>query len=97
MLKKLAIVALFASLLSVTSSEAQVTVRIGPPPPIVEHYGPPPRPGYVWLGGYHRWDGRRYVWTPGYYALPPRPHAVWVPGGYYRRGHGWYFRRGYWR
>ncbi|WP_213806632.1 YXWGXW repeat-containing protein [Granulicella sp. dw_53] len=96
MIKKLILVAFIASMMSGVS-EAQIAIRIGPPPPIVEHYGPPPRPGWVWQGGYHRWDGARYVWTPGHYAAPPRRGARWIPDGYYRRGGRYYYRRGYWR
>ncbi|WP_233581241.1 hypothetical protein [Acidipila sp. EB88] len=96
MLKRLAVLTLFSSLLPV-ASQAQVVVRVAPPPPIVEHYGPPPRPGYVWVGGFHRWDGGRYVWTPGHYALPPHPGAVWVRDGYYPHGGGYRYRHGYWR
>ena len=91
-------VALLAALVStmLVASQAQVAIRIGPPPPVVEHYGPPPRPGWVWMGGFHSWDGARYVWVPGRYAAPPRPGVRWVPDGYYRRG-GRYYRHGYWR
>ncbi len=96
MFRKLAIAALSASLLS-AAAQAQVAIRIGPPPPVVERYGPPPRPGYLWQGGYHRWDGARYVWVPGRWGRPPRPGAVWVPGNYYRWHEGYRFRRGYWR
>ncbi len=96
LLKNLAVVVLFTSLFPL-ASQAQVAIRIGPPPPIVEHYGPPPRPGWIWQGGYHRWDGQRYVWTPGHWGQPPRPGAIWVRDRYYRRGGGYYYRHGYWR
>jgi hypothetical protein len=76
MFKRVALLAVVASIMSV-ASQAQVAIRIGPPPPVVEHYGPPPRPGWVWVGGFHRWDGARYVWTPGHYAAPLGP----VSGG----------------
>ena len=96
MLKKIAVFVLFSSLVPL-ASQAQVAIRIGPPPPVVEHYGPPPRPGYAWQGGYHRWDGRRYVWTQGHWGRPPRPGAVWVPGNYDRWRGGYRYHRGYWR
>ncbi len=83
--------------LAMHSAAAQIVVRIAPPPPIVEHYGPRPRPGYVWVGGYHRWDGGRYNWSPGYWAAPPRPHAYWVPGHYRRTPGGYVFIEGHWR
>jgi hypothetical protein len=39
---------------------AEVVVRVGPPAPIVEHRAVRPGAGYVWIGGFHRWDGRAY-------------------------------------
>jgi hypothetical protein len=96
MFKRVPLQAVLVSIMSV-ASQAQVAIRIGPPPPVVEHYGPPPRPGWVWMGGFHRWDGARYVWVPGHYAAPPRPGVRWVPDGYYRRGGRYYYRHGYWR
>ena len=64
-MKKIALAVLLALTLLPAASFAQVgvVVRVGPPAPIVEHYGPPPHPGYVWIAGYHRWDGARYVWV----------------------------------
>ncbi len=100
-MKRLVLAALcFAGLtsgLALHSAQAQVVVRIAPPAPIIEHYGPRPRPGYVWVGGYHRWDGGRYVWTPGYWAAPPRPRAYWVPGHWAPRPGGYVFIEGHWR
>ena len=100
-MKKLALATIcFAAMtcgLASQSANAQVVIRVGPPPPVVEHYGPRPHPGYVWVGGYHRWDGGRYNWTPGYWAAPPRPRAVWVPGRYDHRRDGYVFREGHWR
>ena len=59
-------------------AQAQVVVRIGPPPRPVEHVPPPPHehPNWAWHAGYHRWDGNHYVWVPGTYVeatAPPRP------------------------
>jgi WXXGXW repeat (2 copies) len=80
------------------TANAQVVVRIGPPPAaVVERPGPPLHAGWVWIPGYYRWDGHRYIWRPGYWARPPRPHAVWVPGRWVPRGGGWVWVRGYWR
>jgi hypothetical protein len=60
----------------------QIIVRVAPPPPIVERRPVRPGPAYVWTGGYHRWDGRAYIWVPGRWAVPPRRGGVWawVPG-----------------
>ena len=96
-MKKYAVAGILACALLSAPSFAQVVVRIGPPPVIVEHPGPPPRAGYVWTPGYHRWDGARYVWVPGRYAYPPRPRAVWVPGHWTNRRGGYVFVEGHWR
>lgn len=81
-------------------AQAQVVVRIGPPPPRpVEVVPPVPRehPGWAWHDGYHRWDGHRYVWVPGYYAQPPYAHARWVQGHWDHRGGGYVWVEGHWR
>jgi hypothetical protein len=83
--------------LSLGAANAQVIIRTAPPPPVVERMGPPRHPGWVWVGGYYRWNGRRYVWVPGYWAAPPRPRAVWVPGRWVPRGAGWVWIPGGWR
>ena len=36
-------------------------VRVGPPGPIVETRIAAPGPGYVWVQGYHTWNGSAYV------------------------------------
>ena len=37
---------------------AQTVIRIAPPPPVrVGVVGAAPAPGYVWVGGYQRWNG----------------------------------------
>jgi hypothetical protein len=97
--KKTILAVLLALSLAPAVSMAQVgiTVRVGPPAPIVEHYGPPPHPGYVWIAGYHRWDGNRYVWVHGYYAQPPHPGAVWVPHRWEHRHGGYVLVEGHWR
>ena len=80
-------------------SQAQVAIRIGPPPPIRERIPPPPpeHRDWAWHNGYHRWDGAHYVWVPGAYVEPPHPHARWVPG-HWRNGPGGYvFVEGHWR
>jgi len=88
--------ALLGLALTVGPAAAQVYVRIGPPPPVVERPGPVPRPGYVWIGGYHRWDGRRYVWVPGHYVAPPRHYHRWIPGHWAQGPRGYYWVEGHW-
>ena len=100
-MKKNLLIVATAALLSIpcfTSASAQhIYVRIGPPPVVVEHPGRRPHPGWVWVGGYHRWDGARYVWVPGNWVAPPRPHAEWVPGHWRHEAGGWYWVEGHWR
>lgn len=75
----------------------EVVVRVAPPRPLVERAVPAPGPGYVWIGGYHRWDGRAYVWVPGRWMLPPHRHARWVAARWVHRHGGWVFMEGHWR
>jgi len=100
-MKKQILAAAFTSLVALSamsSAQAQVIVRVGPPAPIVETVPPPPpeHPGWAWHNGYHRWDGGRYVWVPGYYAAPPHPGAHWVEGHWVARNGGWVWREGHW-
>jgi hypothetical protein len=97
-MKKLLLIASFALLTLPSASFAQrVYVGVAPPPIVVEHPGPAPHPGWIWIGGYHRWDGHAYVWMGGHWELPPRPHAVWVTGHWRRDPGGWYWVPGHWR
>ncbi|HLK69812.1 MAG TPA: YXWGXW repeat-containing protein [Bryobacteraceae bacterium] len=88
----------FAGVLAGSSAmAAEVIIRVAPPRPIVETRVVRPGPGYIWIGGYHRWDGGRYVWVPGRWELPPRAHAHWVAHRYVHRNGGWVFVEGRWR
>ena len=62
-----------------------------PPAPEVEVVPASPGPEFVWIGGYHRWDGRRYVWVGGRYERRPHPTARWVAPHWEARGraHVW--------
>jgi hypothetical protein len=95
--KKLVFAALLAFSLLPAASYAQVYVHVGPPARIVEHPGPRPHAGWVWVGGYHRWDGAHYVWSPGEWREPPHPHAVWVAHRWEHRHGGWVLVEGHWR
>ena len=79
------------------SAAARVYVRVGPPAPVVEVRTVAPGPRYVWVDGYHRWDGRAYAWVPGRWAMPPRARAAWVPGHWVHASRGYYFVDGHWR
>jgi len=97
-----AIPALFLGIIiSVTtacaSPQGRVYVRTPPPAAIVEVRSVAPRPGVVWIEGYHRWNGRTYVWVPGRWSAPPRARAMWVPGRWVHGRHGWHYVEGRWR
>jgi hypothetical protein len=96
-MKKYLAMLIFGAALAAGPASAQVSIRVGPPPPRVERRPPPPGRRYVWVGGYHRWDRGRYVWVPGSYVLPPRPGLRWVPGRWEHRRDSWYWRDGRWR
>jgi hypothetical protein len=97
MLKKALLTLALGCSLGIGAAYADVYVRVGPPRPLYERRLPPPGAGYVWTPGYHRWDGRSYLWVPGRYVLPPRPRAVWVPARWVHRPGGWVFIEGHWR
>lgn len=83
---------------SLAEAGTRVYVRVRPPAAVVQVRPVAPGPRYVWVPGYHRWDRRAYVWTPGTWIVPPRRHAVWVsPRWVHDRRHGWYFVAGHWR
>jgi hypothetical protein len=88
---------LLASTTACATPRGRVYVRVGPPAPIVERRIVAPGPGYVWVPGYHMWNGASYVWAPGHWVVPPRPRAVWVPAHWQRDRHGWFIIEGHWR
>lgn len=71
-------------------------VRIAPPPPRAEVYGPA-RPGFVWQPGYYAYRSNNYYWVPGTWVRPPRHRAVWVPGQWVSTPRGYQWRNGHWR
>jgi WXXGXW repeat (2 copies) len=95
--RKLALAALLGLTLLPAAANAQVYVRVAPPVVVVEHPGPPPGPEFEWIGGYHRWDGARYVWVPGHYDRRPHPGAHWVAHHWVHRSGGWVLVEGHWR
>src|ERR1700722_2090470 len=77
--------------------QGRLYVRLGPPAPLIETRIVAPGPGYVWVPGYHVWNGAAYVWRPGAWVIAPHPRAEWVPGRWQRDRRGWYFAEGHWR
>ncbi len=79
------------------AAQAQVAVRIAPPPPRAGEPMPhSPHRGWVWQPGFYRWDGRNYVWYPGRWARPPYGGAIWVPGQWRRGPRGYVWVDGRW-
>jgi hypothetical protein len=95
--KKIVLALLLAFTLFPAVSFAQVVIRIGPPPPIVERRGPPPERGFVWIDGYQRWEGGRYIWFPGRWERPPYPGARWIAHHWVHRHGQWLLIEGHWR
>ena len=75
----------------------RVYVRVAPPVERVEVIGVAPRPGYVWVRGWWRWDARRYVWVPGRWVAPQRGYHRWQPGHWAHDRRGWFWIEGRWR
>jgi len=71
-------------------------VKVRPPEPRVEMYGPPPYPEAVWISGHWKHKKEEWVWVRGHWARPPRLHAVWIPGYWEPRGGGWIWIPGHW-
>jgi hypothetical protein len=97
MLKKVLLGLAFASALTLSAVGQEVIVRVAPPRPLVEKRVVAPGPGFVWIDGYHRWDGNAYVWVPGRWERPPRPHAHWVAHKWVKRHGGYVLVEGHWR
>lgn len=79
------------------AANAQIAVRIGPPPPPpVEVVPVVPHPGWVWQPGFWRWNGFRYVWIRGAYIQPPFWGARWIPGHWRPTPTGYVWVPGHW-
>jgi hypothetical protein len=91
----------FGLVMATTACTARERVAVyvpSPPPPAVrETIVVSPGPGYVWIGGYHAWNGSAYVWTPGRWELRPARRHAWVPGHWKHDRRGWYWVEGHWR
>jgi hypothetical protein len=96
-MKKLFSTLLLGATLAIGAADAQLYVRVGPPPPM-RHEVLPIRPGprYVWTPGYYRADGNRYSWQSGRWVVPPRGHGRWVPGHWQNSRRGYYWVDGHW-
>jgi hypothetical protein len=88
---------LFAGFLTFSAFGQEVVVKVAPPRAIVETRGVAPGKEYIWVAGYHRWDGRAYVWVPGRWDRPPHPHAHWVAHRWVKRHGGYVLVEGHWK
>jgi hypothetical protein len=86
-----------AALCGARAYAADIVVHVKPPALRVERRPHRPAANYVWVSGYHRWEGNQYVWTPGQWEVPPREHAVWVAPRWEHRNGGYVFVEGRWR
>ncbi len=68
-----------------------------PPPVRYERLPESPTRDHHWVAGRWGWDGRTYVWVPGYYLARPRPGVAWTNGHWERHERGWYWVDGHWR
>jgi hypothetical protein len=96
-MKRIFAAAMLAGTLMAPSLAHAQFVRIAPPEPVVEVVPPSPGPTYVWVPGYHRWDGRHHVWVRGEYRVPDRGMTRWEPARWEREGDGYRFHAGGWR
>ncbi len=87
---------LIAGMAILLSACAPAVVRVAPPPPRDESYGPAPYPEAVWISGHWKHIGGDWEWIPGHWAKRPRHGAVWIPDRWEPRGSGWVFVPGHW-
>jgi hypothetical protein len=78
-----------------TVTQDRVWVTEAPPPARYEVVRRE-RPGYVWVNGRYRHDGRRYYWQDGHYERIPRRNAHYVPGRWEHRDKGYIWIEGRW-
>src|SRR5579863_8391708 len=97
MIRKTLMMFMIAGGMAMTSTAAEVIVKVAPPHVIVEKRPRAPGPEFVWVNGFHRWNGERYVWEPGRWDRPPHPHAKWVGHRWEKRHGGWVMVEGHWR
>jgi len=96
MLRKSLLGAGFALALAFQAHAQEVVVTVKPPHGIVETRSARPGADFIWVSGYHRWDGHAYVWVPGRWERPPRRHAHWVAHHWEHRHGGWVLVEGHW-
>ena len=97
-MRKIFLSTLFALAVGIGAAQAaDIVVKVAPPRAVVEHREARPSKNHVWVAGYHRWDGKGYVWEKGRWEVPPKPHATWVAPQWHHRKDGYVFAEGHWR
>lgn len=74
-----------------------VWVRMGPPAPRYEVRSQAPGPDFIWISGYHRWNGAAYDWAPGRWERRPQPRSRWVEGRWRHERRGYFYVEGHWQ
>jgi hypothetical protein len=88
---------LLAAGLACQVNAQEIVIKTRPPHAVVETRGVAPGAGYVWVSGYHRYEGNAYVWTPGRWDRPPHEHQRWVAHQWVHRNGGYVLVEGHWR
>jgi hypothetical protein len=94
--KKLLGLVFIGALAAGSSYAAEIVVKERPPRAVSERRGRAPGKDYVWIPGYHRWEGSHYVWEKGRWDRPPRDHARWIAPRWQHRRDGYVFIEGHW-
>ena len=82
----------------VVKSPSGVIVYVKKRPPKVRTENPPPRPyeSAIWVSGFWKWNGKKYVWVDGYWETKPQGKE-WIPGRWENTRNGWLWKPGHWR
>ena len=76
---------------------ADIAVKDRPPAPLIDDRGTAPDKDHVWIPGYHKWDGKVFVWVPGHWEARPNPKAKWEPTRWRHDHDQWVFEEGRWK
>ena len=79
-------------------AHGRIYVRVGPPKHRKVTVVAVKRPyrNAVWVAGYWKWNGHRYVWAKGRW-IKARKGYVYVPGHWQHSRRGWYWVPGHWK
>ncbi|HJK93488.1 MAG TPA: hypothetical protein RMH85_06625 [Polyangiaceae bacterium LLY-WYZ-15_(1-7)] len=80
---------------TIGTQPSRTVVEDEPPPPRVTVQGPAPFPDAVYVQGYWRWNGERYVWQEGEWRRAREGHRFEQPH-WEREDEGWVFVEGHW-